>query len=62
MEEVPPINSQVPRKMTRISQKIRLESLKITLTLRMTGMISTVQSIMPEVGHFGLTILKTTTL
>ena len=63
--------------MIRISQKIRLESLKtrlrhfprnilspkvkrereMTLTLRMTSTISTVQSIKPKEGYAGLTLL-----
>ena len=65
----PLTSSQVPRKMTKISQKIRLEGLKIrlsnfsrkilspkakreremTLTLRTTGMTSTVQSVKSKI-------------
>ena len=40
----------------------REKTLTLTLTLRMTGTISTVQSIMPKVGHSGLTTLKTARL
>ena len=37
-------------------------TLTLRMTLRMTGTISTVQSIMPKVGHSGLTTLKTARL
>ena len=37
-------------------------TLTLTLTLRMTGTISTVQSVMPKEGHSGLMILKTAEL
>ena len=35
---------------------------EMTLTLRMTGTISTVQSVMPKEGHSGLITLKTAEL
>ena len=37
-------------------------TLTLTLTLRMTGTTSTVQSVKPKEGHSGLTILETVEL